>query len=239
MAMPNSRIAVKATANIASLSGLNTAALRVYTKPVSGSYSDKGALSSGTRKLLSGYSPDQSCDVKIVLTDALGSTASCVRQLPTRVWAMKFRADGNGVAFGKAPDYNKALQIPADWQMRIGSNAVFLVPNTTPYTHSLPCFGWVTGSGKTVRLHFISPYSLVRAQNVAVTAVSAVQVRHADGGYIGGGGSPDLSAYISTSARYGGTIRVDLVNEDGWGVTNNTPVSGVATITYTVSDTAP
>ena len=40
--------------------------------------------------------------------------------LPTRQWALKFRADGLGAAFGKAPEHSKAIELPADWALIIG-----------------------------------------------------------------------------------------------------------------------
>ena len=233
-------ISVKATATISSINSLNSYTLKAYTKTVSASsYTDKGSMTSGTRKILSTYSADTSYDVKIELKDALNNTATYTTVLPTRTWAMKFRDDGQGVAFGKAPEYNKTLQIPADWQMRVGTNALFLLPSANAYSHTMPCFGYVTGSGKSVRLYFIPVYSLIRAGNLTVSTVTAAGIRHSDGGYIGGSNDATLTTYISESGRSGGAIYVELTNDSGWGVTNNTPLSGIATVTYTVSETAP
>lgn len=114
-------IAVTATANISSLGGRNSGTMKVYTAAGSGSYTDKGTLTSGTRKILSTYSTDTSYRVKIELTDALGNTASYTQLVSTAAWAMKFRPTGNGVAFGKAAENAKSLEMPSDWVLRFGA----------------------------------------------------------------------------------------------------------------------
>ena len=114
-------VALLATAAYSSLGGLNACTLEAYSRTVSAAdYDDRGAMVSGTAKLLAGCSPDLSYDVKIVLTDALGNTAEYAERLPTRVWAMKFRPDGNGVGFGKAPERGAAIETPAGWTLRFG-----------------------------------------------------------------------------------------------------------------------
>ena len=55
--------------------------------------------------------------------DALGTETVYSHRLPTRRWAMKFRPDGNGVAFGKAAEYGGALELPGDWDIRLGSES--------------------------------------------------------------------------------------------------------------------
>ena len=157
-----------------------------------------------------------------------------LNRLPEKHWPFKIRNGGTGAAVGKTADYNKALQIPEDWNIRVGTNALFLLPSASEYTYSMPCFGYITGSGKTVRLFFVPLYSLIRAGNLEVTAVASAAVRHSDGGYIGGSNDATLTTYIDESGRSGGTVYVDLVNDSGWGATNNTPVAGTATVTFTV-----
>jgi len=78
------------------------------------------------KSVLSLYSPDVSYEVKIELSDGLGNTATYLKTLPTRAWAMKFRETGDGVAFGKAPGTGSAnaklLEIGPGWALRIWSS---------------------------------------------------------------------------------------------------------------------
>ena len=53
-------------------------------------------------------------------------SSSALRRLPTRRWAMKFRPDGQGVAFGKAPEQARCLELPGDWQIRLGQESLWL-----------------------------------------------------------------------------------------------------------------
>lgn len=116
-------ISVKATATISSLGGQNTQTLRVQTRVPGGSWSSATAMTSGTAKVISGFSPDNSYEVRITLTDRLSNSATITQTLPTRSWAMKFRPTGNGVAFGKAAERNNALELGNGWVLVLhGSN---------------------------------------------------------------------------------------------------------------------
>ena len=97
----------------------------------------------------------------------------------------------------------------------------------------MPCFGFVTNSGKTARLFFMPVYSLAAQRSLSVSAVTSAAIRKSSGGYIGSSGA-DLTSYISASGQYGGAIYVDLINPDGWGETNNTPLAGQASVSFTV-----
>ncbi|MDO4974145.1 MAG: DUF859 family phage minor structural protein [Eubacteriales bacterium] len=131
----SSCIAVQATQGISPINGLNSATLKVYTKEASAStYTDKGTLTSGARTVLSPYSADTTYDVKLEVTDALGNTATHIMRLPTRSWAMKFRPDGRGAAFGKAAETDKMLEVPSDWTIKIGNLAIKDGQSGTGYT---------------------------------------------------------------------------------------------------------
>lgn len=97
------------------------------------------------------------------------------------------------------------------------------------------CAGYLTGSAKTARLIVFPERSLAACASVKVTAVTGASIRVADGDYIGGSGSQDLTSYIASSAKRGGTIIVDLTNSSGWGFTNNSTISGQLTVTFTVT----
>lgn len=114
----------KATATFSTLGGQNALTLTAAHKIQGGVYGAETALTSGEAAIIGTISPDSTYQVRITATDALGNTAVTVTSLPTRQWALKFRADGLGAAFGKAPEHDKALEIPGDWTFRIGGNAL-------------------------------------------------------------------------------------------------------------------
>ena len=114
----------KATATFSALGGQNTLTLTAAHKIQSGVYGTETPLTSGEAAIIGAISPDSTYQVRITATDALGNTTVSVASLPTRQWALKFRADGLGAAFGKAPEHSKALEIPADWQIWIGSATI-------------------------------------------------------------------------------------------------------------------
>lgn len=116
-------VSAKATANISPLGGENSVSLRLWTRKRGESWGGSVALSSGVERILSGIDPDSSYEIWIQADDALGGQAAFTQILPTRVWAMKFRPDGSGVAFGKAAEHDKALELPADWTIRLGDAA--------------------------------------------------------------------------------------------------------------------
>lgn len=114
----------KATATFSTLGGQNALTLTAAHKIQGGVYGAETALTSGEAAIIGTISPDSTYQVRITATDALGNTAVTVTSLPTRQWALKFRADGLGAAFGKAPEHDKTLEIPGDWTFRIGGNAL-------------------------------------------------------------------------------------------------------------------
>lgn len=110
----------QATATISSLEGQNTVTLTVAHRVQGGAYGAEQGLSSGEAAVIGGISPDSTYQVGISARDRLGNAATAVVTLPTRQWALKFRADGLGAAFGKAPEHSKAIELPADWALIIG-----------------------------------------------------------------------------------------------------------------------
>lgn len=107
--------AVTASVSVSSLGGQNSATLVSQIAASGGSYGAGTALTSGTRKILGTISTEQSYTVRLTATDALGNTAVYYAAIPTRKWAMKFRPNGSGVAFGKAAEKDKMLDLPSTW----------------------------------------------------------------------------------------------------------------------------
>lgn len=63
-------------------------------------------------------------DVRIKVTDSVGGMTSIVRRINVTGYKMYVRSDGKGVAFGKACEHEKALEIPADWSFYKGNTII-------------------------------------------------------------------------------------------------------------------
>ncbi len=113
-------ISVKATRSFSSLNGQNACTLKAAIAPSGGSYGSETALTSGTAKVFSGFGADTSYTVRIRATDSLGNTATYYAAVPTRKWAMKFRSNGSGVAFGKAAETDNIFEVSSDWAVKFG-----------------------------------------------------------------------------------------------------------------------
>lgn len=119
------RISVKATGTVSSLKGENTMSMTAAFKAKYGSYGAEQSISSGVSSVLTGSaSPDEIIVVRLTVTDRLGGTTEYEQTLTHRKWAMKFRENGEGVAFGKAPAANKVLEIPEDWEIMRGQQVL-------------------------------------------------------------------------------------------------------------------
>lgn len=129
------------TPNYASIDGKNTVTISVNYRYATGAYDPSTAANivsnakptSGTIVPASGrtdgkyifprsaaVSPDSDYEVSVTITDLAGSSSTATYILSARNWAMKFNETGTSVAFGMAPLQDKALQIPADWDIRVG-----------------------------------------------------------------------------------------------------------------------
>ena len=136
----------KATATFSALDGQNTLTLTAAHKIQGGVYGTETPLTSGEMAIIGTISPDSTYQVRITATDALGNTTVSVASLPTRQWALKFRQDGQGAAFGKAAEHDKALEIPGDWIFRIGSNiltAELLASLAADIAHPVGLYVWL------------------------------------------------------------------------------------------------
>ena len=115
---------VKATLTYSSLDGQNVPTLTSAAAASGGGYGAEETLTSGTVHISTAQiSADATYTVRISATDSLGNTAVYYQVLPTRKWAMKFRPTGNGVAFGKAAEYNNTFEITEDWSIRVAGKA--------------------------------------------------------------------------------------------------------------------
>lgn len=108
----------KATSTFSSLNGQNTCTIKVSHAQSGGSYGTEYTLTSGTARVIGSLSVDKSYTVRIIATDSLGNSATYTASIPTKTWAMKFRPNGQGVAFGKAAEHDKTFEIADDWYLR-------------------------------------------------------------------------------------------------------------------------
>ena len=110
-----------ATGIIAPLDGHNAMTMTVANSTRGGSYGAETPMQSGTPQLVGGLNADLTYTARITLTDALGGSASATGVISSRKWAMKFNADATAVGFGKAPEADRVLEIPADWELVRGT----------------------------------------------------------------------------------------------------------------------
>lgn len=87
-------------------------------------YGAETALENDSARVIGGLSADSSYLVRLRARDALGKSAVVTAELATQHWAMKFRPGGMGVGFGKAPEHDRCIELPAGWVIRIGDTVV-------------------------------------------------------------------------------------------------------------------
>lgn len=117
-------ISVTATAVYSSLDGANSASILRYLKSAGGSYGSGTAYTSGATVLVGPIDADTVYEIKLEITDAVGTSGAVTQRIPSRVWAMRFRESGRGVAFGMSPQADQRIEIPAGWSIVIGSTAL-------------------------------------------------------------------------------------------------------------------
>ncbi|MBR0040965.1 MAG: InlB B-repeat-containing protein [Oscillospiraceae bacterium] len=108
---------VRAIRTYSPLNGQNSCTLQVRLGSSANPYYD---LTSGVATRKSGISADVTYLVTIKATDALNNSVFYYAQIPSRKWAMKFRPTGNGVAFGKAAEYDNTFEVTPDWAVKLG-----------------------------------------------------------------------------------------------------------------------
>ena len=111
-------LSVKALISCSPLNGQNSCALSAAVMVAGGSYGAETALTSAAASVIGPYSPDLSHTVRFTAADALGNTAVYYVSVPTRKWALKFRPDGRGVAFGKAAETDSLFEIADGWAVK-------------------------------------------------------------------------------------------------------------------------
>ena len=119
-------IALQATAAYTSLGGKNTLTLQGRYRPANGSWSGWTAMASGQRLMLGGggLSATASYEAQIQATDKVGNTASYVSVIPTASVTFNLKAGGNGAAFGKYAETEKALELADGWKLLVGGKNV-------------------------------------------------------------------------------------------------------------------
>lgn len=118
-------ISVKTTPIFSSVEGQNTCKVYAALAEESGNYGSDTEITAGSANVLYGtLSPDKTYRVRLTVRDTLGGERISTTKLPTRVWAMKFRESGLGIGFGMAPQHDKAIEVPEDWSLRIGTAAL-------------------------------------------------------------------------------------------------------------------
>ncbi len=107
-----------------------------------------------------------------------------------------------------------------------------LLPSSASLSHQFRCFGYITGAGEDCYLFL--PIN-TRASSVQISKV-LLSVRTVDGTYVGGANNYDATQYLFSQqiVDYQNIFAFTLRKSGGWGITNNTPVTGYTTVTYTL-----
>ena len=173
-----SRLSVCVRLSYSPLDGQNACTLSAAFAAAGGSYGPETALVSGTPAVLGPVSPDLSYVVRITAADAVGGTAAYYETIPTRRWAMKFRPDGSGVAFGKAAETDGRFEVTEDWDavfggdVEIGGDADIAggMSLGTPLPVSSGGTGADSAAGARAALGIASPVRYYPAQVVAAAS---------------------------------------------------------------------
>lgn len=116
---------VKATLNCSSLDGQNSPVLSAAHAAAGGSYGTERSLVSGAASVIGTVSADTSYTVRLTGRDLLDNEVVYYAAIPTRKWAMKFRPNGSGAAFGKAAERDNCLELASGWELRLGGESIF------------------------------------------------------------------------------------------------------------------
>lgn len=133
------------SARYASVDGQNSVTVEVFAKTAAAqSYTSRGTIldgtttTSGTDKiysktnhLLDNFSMNNTWDIMVKVTDALGNEETYSDKALSEAWALHFRNYGAGAAFGKAAETDKQLQIPDDWDYYTGLELVLATKSQT------------------------------------------------------------------------------------------------------------
>lgn len=228
----------QATANwYSSLSGN---ALLKFTVKIKPSGAETNLTSGVQSSAISGMSnANQSYTIVFTIQDKVSSavTREYVLEGALRDFVLTRGTDNNGahLGLGMTPEVTtgkSSIELPQGGRIRINSHDLFYTPGT--YEVTMPCFGYVTSAGNRARLNFMPMLSLAAAASISVTAMIDCGIRTSSGGYLDSVDAT-LTADLESSSLNGGMIFVELYRSAGWGVTNNTVVAGIATVTFTVT----
>lgn len=223
---------VKATAAYAD--GLSGNALIKLTVKIKNT-SAETAVTSGVQSGAIGSMPDPDKRYTIVVTvqDKVSAAVTKAFSLEGELHNIVVRqsADGTYLGVGKRPERASGysdIELPRGSNLKIGSGWTFHQPGSS-YSYSAMCFGYVQGDN--LWLCFMPS---LRGGDIVltVTAITSANIFHVGGGRVLGSNAT-LTSYIQSTSQFGGGIRVKLTKSGGWGITDETPVTGVATFEYT------
>ena len=112
-------VSVRATALVSSLDGQNSAVLTASVRQAQGDYGPESTLQSGIPGILGAgrLLPTQTYELRLRLTDRLGSTVTVTETIPTKRVFFHGRPGGLGAAFGKYAEADGLLDV--DWDLRV------------------------------------------------------------------------------------------------------------------------
>ena len=224
----------KATLTFSSLNSQNVCSFTAAHKTAGGSYGSGTSLTSGTASIIGPISADLSYTVKISATDSLGNTAEYYATIATRKWAMHFRPNGNGVAFGKAAETDDIFEIDPDWDVEIGGD--LSVDGDVSFDHPLPIASGGTGADNAADA--LANLGAVQKKIVSSTAKTSHTINIPSTSahlLLIYGGALTTYAVLWVAATSAGVVDVQQISK-GSGVTISTGTNTV-TIAYSSSRT--
>lgn len=215
-----------------SLDGHNTVKLYLAARSKSGTFPTNGEeMTAGQVKTIHGFSAAQSWIGRIRAIDILGNITDVTDLIPPAVWALKITQSAGvitGAGIGMAPSTSKVLELPSDWNIKVGSDYLFYNAGDS-VSGAFAVFGWITSGAVAVVLHVVIPRIIKSGLTFTASSLTCA-VRKDDGGYIGGSENVDLTTSISECLVTQSGLRITLRGSSAWGI-NNTPVTGSISLT--------
>lgn len=115
-------ILAEAVGHTSPIGGLNTAELKAQWRSRGGEFCAGETIRSGIASVFGSGLIDVggTYEARIVITDALGGTASCMADIPTAFAAFHILPGGAGAAFGKYAETERALELAEGWSLKLG-----------------------------------------------------------------------------------------------------------------------
>lgn len=133
------------------------------------------------------------------------------------------------------------LTHPAAWRTALDApenNDIFYSAGSYSVTTAF-CYGDIASSQKVCEVCVPLPKFLSKRSQIKITTLTGCYLRTVSGAWVGSAGA-NLFSYLtnatqSVSSANGNIVKLTLTKNDGWGITNNTPVVGSLSMQFTLT----